>query len=160
MIEITRFSFSKRSNYKISYIDASNLSKILQFSSKISRRIERKKKKRKLNEKLISRVWKQFVTWLPDSRETTLIREKSGNYSKGENTMEKTRFAEYSQRYDGTISTIISQWKEIQTYVLSASFSFHCCALLVPGTISYLEIRTCNYFKEHHSFRVMYMADA
>lgn len=35
---------------------------------------------------------------------------------------------------------------------------FHCCALLVPGTISYLEIRTCNYFKEHHSFRVMCMA--
>lgn len=92
-------------------------------------------------------------------KQSSLIGKKVGTVP-NEKRMEKTRFAEYSQRHDGTISTIypIMERNPDSTYVLSASFTFHCCALLVPGTISYLEIRTCNYFKEHHSFRVMYMA--
>lgn len=73
---------------------------ILQYSQDFSST----KKKKKFNEKLISRVSKQSVTRLPDSREAILVDRKRKKKKVGtvpnEKTMEKTRFAEYSQRHD------------------------------------------------------------
>ena len=132
---------------------------ILQYSQDFSST----KKKKKFNEKLISRVWKQSVTRLPDSREAILV-DRKRKKKKWELFQTRKRWRRHdllSILRDTIYPTIYSYngKKSGLRLMFSPPHSrFHCCALLVPGTISYLEIRTCNYFKEHHSFRVMCMA--